>query len=274
MKIWRFAALLTLCLFAGHAAAEPVAPSPADIARIEARGQQIAGHERAVIRATDLLMASKQDVGSVDTYLAVPSDGGWTVYFGKLSNEGFAAPFVYVCAAESCQASPSGIPNTAPPEVASLAKAISLVRSVAPPIPPGAPFSQFNVAVFREPDNTITAYLTPGNEDPRAILLGGDVKISISADGASVLSQTELHNTTLRIPLSLPDGKQPAGAYHTHVVSELPTETDVALMLLHPVLAPHFIAGPQWMTQVDSAGKITVMGPVNAAPPSRPEVSP
>jgi hypothetical protein len=120
--------------------------------------------------------------------------------------------------------------------------------------------STYNPIVIREKDGTITVYLLPVNQEPNVTLIGGDFRISISGDITKVLNKEKLHNAILKVPLELKPGQEPAGAFHTHVMNDLPTETDVALILLNPKLAPHYIAGPKLMSRIDADGKITIMG--------------
>lgn len=234
-----------------------VAPSTEEIVKIENRGRQIADYERAAIKATDLLLASEPNKSKLGIYLAINSGGTWVVYFGKISDAGteFVVARSYFC--------PDGLFNemkevqdfqTATKEILHLAKAVELALSSIK-----GKFQRYNSNVFREKNSSITVYLTPGNENPEIILLGGDFKFSISQDGSEILNEALLHKSVLRMPLNIGGGKQPASAFHTHVLDDLPTETDVALVLLNPQLAPHFVAGPRWMSRVDATGKITIL---------------
>lgn len=138
-----------------------------------------------------------------------------------------------------------------------LSKAVDLALKTTEPT---MEYSYYNPSAFREEDNTITVYLQPRNQEPDVILIGGDFKVSISSDGSRVLNKTKLHNSILKVQLEFKNGQEPAGAFHTHVLSDLPTETDVALVLLNPKLAPHYIAGQKWMSKIDADGKVSVLG--------------
>lgn len=250
--------LMTLFILCINVFAEEIAPSTGEIAKIEKRGKEIADYERAAIRATDLLLTSKPDQSKLEIYIAINHDGIWMVYFGKISedrNEFIVAHF-YSC--------PNGLfremkvvqnVKVASKDILPLAKAIKLaLRSIE------TRFPKYNTNVFREGNGTITVYLTPGNEKPEVILFGGDYKLSISPDGTKVLNRTLFHKSVLELPLHMKDGRESAGAFHTHVLNDLPTETDIALILLNPQLAPHFIAGPIWFSRIDVNGKITILG--------------
>lgn len=250
-------ALFILCI---NVFAEEIAPSAGEITKIEKRGKEIADYERAAIRATDLLLMSKPDQSKLEIYIAINHNGAWMVYFGKISEDGneFIVTYLYSC--------PDGLfremkvvqnVKVASKDILPLAKAVRLaLRSIE------IRFPKYNTNVFREEDGTITVYLTPGNEKSEVILFGGDFKLSISPDGTKVLNKTLLHKSVLELPLHMKNGRdrESAGAFHTHVLNDLPTETDIALILLNPQLAPHYIAGPTWFSRIDVNGKITILG--------------
>ena len=104
--LWPALLLISAGAYAGGApppskqkTAEPVPPTVQEVIRIEARARQIAGYERAAIRATDLLLAKNPDRSKMGVYVAVHSNKAWTVYFGKLSADRmrFATAYAYSC---------------------------------------------------------------------------------------------------------------------------------------------------------------------------------
>jgi hypothetical protein len=238
-------------------------PSKEEIGKIEDRGREIASYEKAAIKSTDLLLASKPDKSKLGSYLAVKQNNNWLVYFGKNTDKDFEIQYIYFCPegrfSEMKGLNQSeiekGIKQSFPENLYQLAKDIDVAfKSIAS----DAKFPRYNTNVFREEDDTITVYLTPGNEDPKIIgILGGDFKISVSKDASEVIRKEKLHASYLK--LTTPP-KDVAGSYETHVLGDLPTETDVALIILNPVLAPHFITGKTWMSKIDADGKITILG--------------
>lgn len=239
--------------------AEDTLPSAEEMATIVERGREIAGYERAAIGATDLLLAGKPDYSRMDLYVAVHTDQRWRVYFGKLDDSGnrFLIAYAYACSDEVCQEIKS-MPNSEPAhmDLPPLARAVKLASKSF------EADSQltYNTNVFREPDSSITVYVTPGSTTPETVLLGGDFKISISPDGTQVLKNVKLHNTVLRFSSSdIPEGARGVSALHSHVRSDLPTETDVAHVLLHPKeLAPHIVIGQTFTSEIAADGHITV----------------
>jgi hypothetical protein len=252
--------LLSICSIS---LAQETLPSKEEIGKVENRGREIANYEKAAIRATDLLLASKPDRSKLGFYLAVKQKNDWLVYFGKNTNKGFDTQYIYSCPEgrfnEMRKLNKSEIEKDIkqifPENIYQLAKAIDIAfKSISEDLI----FPRYNTNVFREKDGTITVYLTPGNEDQKIIgILGGDFRISVSKDASEVIKKNKLHASYLK--LTTPP-KDVAGSYETHVLGDLPTETDVAFIILNPVLAPHFITGKTWMSKIEADGKITVLG--------------
>ena len=153
------AVLCTICR------AQEVLPSKDEISKIEQRGRAIANYEKAAIRATDLLLASKPDESRLGAYLAVKKNDSWFVYFGKNSEKGFETQYIFSC--------PEGrfnemkrldqaeiekdIGQTFSENLYEFAKAIDLAfKSITDA---ERKFTRYNTMFF-EADGTITVYLT------------------------------------------------------------------------------------------------------------------
>lgn len=244
--------LMRLDLFA-----KETTPTLAEIVRIEKRGKEIADYERATIRATDLLLASNPDRSTLGVYIAENKNKMWTVLFGKVLDRRFHSAYYFSCPeGQFDKMQPGGEFKNLSKEIFYFANALDIaIKKFAPK----RKFPQYNPSVFREPDGTISVYLLPGNTEADIVLIGGDFKITVSEDASKVLKITELHKGYLRAPAKSSDGDIVAG-FHTHILSDLPTETDVAMIILNPVLAPHYVTGKNWMSEIDANGKITILG--------------
>ncbi|UCC95953.1 MAG: hypothetical protein JSW40_04185 [Candidatus Omnitrophota bacterium] len=242
--------------------AERILPSSQDLARIEKRGRQIAEYQGVVEDVQSIFFAGAfADRNTIP--IAIKKADKWTVYFGTFAKrrnkfeviEVLIYPDVY--SSESTQIDLEKLPKRirTPREVVQRAGAI---RCVLESLSVQEQSFQYNISVFREIDKTITVYLTPKSHNPEVILLGGDWKVSVAPGGSRVLNKTQLHRSTLEMSLRQQKDKELVGGFHTHVLGDLPTETDVALILLHPELGPHFIKGRQWLSIVNKDGKIAV----------------
>lgn len=244
--------LFTLCK---SAFCEEQAPSFEELGMIELRGRQIVEYDRAALAAAGLLPADL-DPKKLENYIAVKQPGLWTVYFGRISDDGakFNAAYIYSCPADSFgQMKLEGADREISGEILELAKAI---RLAAESIAKEKSFPRYNTDVFREQDGTITVYLIPVNDKPGVAILGGDYKFSVSKDGSSIIQKAKLHKEALEIPLA-----GSSAAFNKHLSeSSLPAETDVVFVLSYPMLAPQYIVGPKWMSSIDEGGKIYIMG--------------
>ena len=251
-------ASIILFTFCGSAFCEEQVPSFEELGMIELRGRQIVEYERVSLAAAGLLPADL-DSAKLENYIAVKQPGVWTVYFGKISDDGakFNAAYIYSCPADSFgQMKLEGAGREISGEILKLARAVKLA---AESINKEKSFPRYNSDAFREQDGTITVYLIPGNDKPGVAVLGGDFKFSVSKDGSRIIQKAKLHKEALEIPLA-----GSPGAFNKHLSdSSLPTETDVAFVLLYPTLAPQYIVGPKWMSRVDDGGKIYILGESN-----------
>lgn len=233
-------------------------PTTEEIAKIEKRGKEIANYEQAAIMATDLLLASNPDKDKLGTYVAINKNKMWAVFFGKNIDNKFQLGYFYSCPdGEFDKMRAEKELKDVPRDVYDFTQAVNLATKA---IELDVEFPPYNPSVFREDDGTITVYFLPGNKDPNVILIGGDFKVSISGDATKVLNKTKLHTNVLNVPINFKEGEKPEAGFHTHVLIDLPTETDVALVLMNPQMGPHFITGRTWMSKIDPNGKINILG--------------
>ncbi len=232
--------------------------SPEEVIFAEKRGGEIAEYERAAMKATDMLLTRKHDASKLGLYVAEKTGGAWTVYFGRFSGGGaaFEAAYVFSGPESALKQMKAVTIRDVPVEITQRARAVNAALKA---LEFEARGEFYNPSVFREEDGTLAVYLLPGNKNPDIILLGGDFKVIVSSDGSQVLRKIPLHRTVLEIPSAPKEGK-PEGAFHTHILDDLPTETDVAQVILYPVLAPHSVMGREWFSQIDKNGKIIILG--------------
>ncbi|MDD2703276.1 MAG: hypothetical protein PHC33_04660 [Candidatus Omnitrophica bacterium] len=252
-------AAVCMCVFVSAALCEDeIFLSPEDIIFAEKRGMEIAQYEKAAMKATDMLLELKPDRSKLGMYIAYKAAGVWKVYFGRISGEAadFQPAYVFACPADSPKKMKAVSFSEIPAEVTQRARAVNTAVKAIEFDARGGPY---NTSVFREEDGMLTVYLLPGNKNPDVVLLGGDFKVSVSSDGSQAVRKIPLHRTVLEIP-SVPKEGKPAGSFHTHIMDDLPTETDVAQVILYPSLAPHSILGREWFSQIDKNGRIIILG--------------
>jgi len=100
----------------------------------------------------------------------------------------------------------------------------------------------YNVAALPAPPNQLYVYVVPAQTKTGIYLLGGDVRYLITADGNAIVEKRQLHKTILEnSDSSLPKGTTPAAGFHTHVLSDVPEDTDVFYVLTRQPPQPEYI---------------------------------
>ena len=91
--------------------------------------------------------------------------------------------------------------------------------------------------------------------------LGGDVRYRVSPDGAKVVEKRQLHKSIIeREAPEQNDEKQVAMGMHTHILDDVPEDSDVFHVLSRKPSVPEVIATTQYVFQVDVDGAIKYLG--------------
>jgi hypothetical protein len=229
--------LLTTVLFAGKKKSE-TDPIMADVT---ARGRALFEYDEAAWHASDAVQATHPATNSLGRYIAHKSESGWTVAFGHL-NEQRDKFIVGYEATQGTAPNEFTVRKLDPPGedtsfYLSAAKAIETAlhdfRGEQRP---------YNVAVLPAPSGQLFVYVLPAQTKAGVYPLGGDVRYLIRADGGTIAEKRQLHKGIIELsPDSLPKGATPAGGYHTHVLSDVPEDTDVFHVLTRKPPQPEMI---------------------------------
>ena len=267
-----FALVLTVLAATAYAQDRP---SEDALREIETRGRRIAGYHEAVNRARQRFQGLVPDEQrAAARFVVVDRNGAWKVIalmssgtdpgsksWQMLAEFGFNPKAGEVTTVERFLP-----PRQAPTDAMVLMRAIDVSASMIGLHVPDAR-APFLEAAFREPDKTYTVHLQPVPEKPGAARFGGDLLAQISSDGSKLLKAQPAHGSSPMVEVS--PGAAGEATVHSHVEGDLPTETDVALVLDHPKIAPHLVLTPRHMFRIDQAGAITYLG-ANPVPPAAP----
>jgi hypothetical protein len=251
-RLLAIAAAVALAAPAFAAKKAPKDPWAADTAA----GKRIAETVQATISAANALLAKPHDA-KLNSFFALLQKDTWFVYFGWLEPDGSRFTPAYVLTAS--RAHPETMltidPANAPGNVLPYARAVAASRAAAakatknPHVDP----------VLWPQANGVDVYVLQGGARPGVLLLGGDFLDHWDATGTKLVSRVQFHKGIL--PVTQSDPTKPdahtAGSYHTHVIDEGPTATDIAAVLLHPSLAPMFVVGRSGKAyRVDEGGVV------------------
>jgi hypothetical protein len=259
--------LLTVTAIALVALADPPArkepPTQKELAAITERGRDLAGYDAAVWHASDAIQAKNPKEGSIVRYIARKTDKGWVVAFGRLDEKQEKFLIAY-WATQGDKPDVFDVQEMTPPKedkgfffVAS--KAIDIVLKDFIEHFEGEQ-RPYNVAVLPAENDQVFVYLVPAPTRAGVWPLGGDVRYLISADGTKIISKRQLHKSVIEVePPKDKDNQQVAGI-HTHVLDDIPEDTDVFHVLTRKPAVPEMVITKQFVFQVDPDGSIKYVG--------------
>jgi hypothetical protein len=208
---------------------------------VTARGRTLYEYDEAAWHATDAVQATHPPSETVGRYIANQSGSGWTVVFGHLNEKRDAFVIGYE-AVQGASLEQFSVKKIDPPREETsfyLAAARAIDTALHDFHGENRPY---NVAVLPASPNGLYVYVMPAQTKPDTYPLGGDVRYLITADGSAVVEKRQLHKTILDISQSsLPKGTTPSAAFHTHVLSDVPEDTDVFHVLTRKPPQPEFI---------------------------------
>jgi hypothetical protein len=115
----------------------------------------------------------------------------------------------------------------------------------------------YNVAVLPAASGSLYVYLYPAQVKEGVYPLGADVRYRISPDGTKITEKRQMHKSVIEYgPPSSSDTV--TGGYHSHVLSNLPEDTDVLLVLTRQPRVPEIVVAGSYMFTIDVHGAITV----------------
>jgi len=249
-------------------------PSEEALRAIEAAGRRIAGYHEAVARARERFQKQAPDMAPSTRFVVVDRHGAWRVIVmrpveGEAGAKGWqmqAEIGFNPKAGEVTTIERFNPPRQAPSDALGVQHAIEAASAIIS-LHVAEAKAPFQEAAFKEPDKTFVVYLQPATERSTAARFGSDLLANVSGDGMKVLKARAMHRAAAWVPV--PSSATGEPTLHSHIEGEMPTETDLAVVIEHPGLAPHLVLTPRHMFRIDEAGVITYLGP-NQVPPASP----
>lgn len=235
---------------------EVTAPTSEELAAITERGKLLYEYDQAAWHASDAVqMANPKNVEG-ERYIAKKENGKWTVVFGRLNEDPsrFAISYEVDEQATLRQFAVRQEPAERQDEGFFLyaARAIEVTMKDF-----GAANRPYNVAALPAAAEQLYVYLYPAQTKARVYPLGGDVRYLVSADGTKILEKRQMHKSILETA-SVP-GKKVVSRIHTHVLSDLPEDTDVFHVLTQDPPLPEFVRTPNFTYRVNIDGTIQMV---------------
>lgn len=227
--------------FALAEAKKKSAPTAPEFPEVTARGRMLAECLTAMGRARQAVSALHPPPKTITHYAAQKGDSGWVVAFGRYNEKGDQ----FLIAYEARQ--------TANPDEFS-------ARQVDPPLEDAGFFllaaramdtagadlrvvnMRYDAVVLPAESGQVYVYFLPAQTLQGVYIYGGDSRYLISSDGTRIIKKRQLHKTVLKSGEGgIPAGAKVAAGYHIHVLSDVPEDTDVVMVLLRKPSVPEFI---------------------------------
>lgn len=257
------AAALSGGLGSGASSGAELQPTAEQLGRIEADGRRIARYFGALARAQDEFETQAPAGASFDRQVIVERRDGWHALFvtdadPRLLNdqpdlvaEAVFNPNTMEIRTFRHVENPRSVPKIAADHLLAVESALIAGGAADGANPP------FDAAIFFEAGQSFRVYLTARPADG-IIRFGGDFLIEVERNPVSVSSIEPLH--TALWPVVLPAGAAGEPTAHSHLEHDLPTATDVALVMIWPTLTPHLVLTPHHIYRIEADGTIAYLG--------------
>ncbi|HYV86458.1 MAG TPA: hypothetical protein VFB49_11145 [Patescibacteria group bacterium] len=245
-------------------------PSDEMLRAVESDGHRIASYHEAIAKARDRAREKNGDLLDGTRMVVVNRSGTWHVVFlrqtviaGVQKGLMAVADAVFQPRAGDLSAFQAfDPPRVSPSDAQAAMRAGEGSRTRAQQGMPGG--TTFDEAVLRDGPGPWTVYLQRHPTAPGSFLIGGDFTATVGPDGTQVTDFKPIHDKSVDVSVALSKSGSPT--LHMHPTGDLPTATDVAMVVEHPTLAPHLVLTPRWMFRIEEGGTITFLGP-NSVPP-------
>jgi hypothetical protein len=229
-------------------------PSDAELAAITDRGRLLAEYDDAAWRSTDAVLATHPKDGSINRYIAHKTETGWVVDFGKLSATGDK----FLVVSEVVQAGGQYTVKSFDPVREDMGWNLAAARGIETAARDfGGTDRPYNIAALPAAGGSLYVYFYPAQVKEGVYPLGADVRYRISPDGTTITEKRQMHKSIIESVAADPKVKVASG-YHTHVLSDVPEDTDVLLVLTRQPRVPEIVMTPTYIYTIGVDGRIAV----------------
>jgi len=251
-------ALAAVCVLAQSVAP----PTDAELHAITERGRALAEYDQAAWHATDAVQTANPRTVEGQHYIAQKENERWTVVFGELNAD--KSKFLIGYETEQLAKPKELKVKKDEPAKEETAFYLFAARALEMALADfGRANRPYNSAVLpvtgreaKDQPGLLYVYLYPAQTKAGIYPLGGDVRYLVSADGMKILNERQMHKTVLDVTSA--KGKKMVAGYHTHVLSDIPEDTDVLHVLQQDPPLPEMIITPHFRYKVAADGSIRI----------------
>lgn len=244
--------IMLMATLGGHASTKPTV---AELAAITARGRMLAEYDAAAWQATDAVMATHPKSEPSGLYIAHQTEAGWVVAFGRLNGTGDRFLVDY----EATQEGTKFLVKSFDPKREDMGWNLAAAKGMETATKDfGGTDRPYNIAALPRTSGGMYVYLYPAQVKAGVYPLGADVRYSLSSDGMKIVEKRQMHKTILEYAPPADRSESVAGGYHTHVLSDIPEDTDVMLVLMRQPRVPETVGAGGYIFTIAVDGTITV----------------
>jgi hypothetical protein len=232
-------------------------PSESELAKISARGRALAGYDDAAWHASDAVMPLKPVQAEVQVYVARSTETGWVVDWGRYNETRTKFLIVYE-AEQTANPTEYRVTKHDPPvedsdAILRAAKAHDL--AMAEFLRDTNPKRPYNISILPAPSGDWYVYAIPAQTDTAVLPYGGDDRYTVSADGSKIIEKRQMHKIVLEEKLNKPEFN-----FHTHVLSDLPEDSDVFYALTRKAIQGEWVCTKKFVYGITADGSLNNVG--------------
>ena len=234
------------------------APSAEQLAEITARGRALAEYDAAAWHATDAVEPLKPAKGTFERYVARKMGDGWVVMFGKYNGEKTKFLIAYE-ARQAADPTEYKVTLHEPPiedsdyflhaakahEIAT-AEFMRVVKAQRP----------YNISILPAASGGWYVYAIPAQTTDDVLPYGGDLRYTVSADGSKILETRQMHKTVLEERIL----KTTEYGFHTHILSDIPEDSDVFYSMTRKAVHGEIIATKRFFYAISPDNILSCLG--------------
>lgn len=226
------------------------------LAGVTERGRALYAYDQAAWHGTDAFFAIHPDTNGLTHYICMKTPTGWEVAFPRWNATHDRLLVAYeakqVGGPEDYTAAKYDPPREGPDDLVAKERALELAIGDF-----GTANRPYNTAILPAEDGNLYVYLYPAQTKTTIWPLGGDVRYTISSDGKQILEKRPLHKTILDFQFD-PKIKAVSG-FHSHVLSDVPEDTDVLYVLTRRPAIPEYIGAAKHVFAIGIDGSIEIV---------------
>jgi hypothetical protein len=230
--------------------------SQEQLAEITSRGKALAEYDQTAWHATDAVMAMHPKEDGNTRFVCRKTAETWTCIFGRLGADKLLIDYEAV---QGASPSEFQVRHNEPPteDIGFYFAAVKAMMIAGKDFQLTAEKRPYNPSVLPATSGQFYVYMVPAQTKKGVYPLGGDARYLVSADGNTIVEKRQLHKSILETTAQVPQGGKFAAGVHTHVLSDVPEDTDVFFVLTRKPLVPEMIGtGKKQMYIVETNGTI------------------